>query len=508
MKSILLRLGVLTCLILLGGAYEEVSAESTWQSQCASYGEIKPNQNPSFQHINCLLTSAALDAKIPPEVVKAVAYKETGWKQFENGQPIISKDGGIGLMQLTNQSSYDPQKLKYDIKYNIQAGVEVLNYMYSRKDLPKIKGAGSEVIESWYFPVMAYNGTKPKNSPLVQSSGVKNVDAYQEKVFALIENDSFLEGTELGEFPFSTADFKYNPDDDKNNITFNKLEYTLADQMHVSAYSFKRGDKVVVTEDKVKLRSKPSGATGSEVLTYLPENTNMTIDGEFLYEQSLDRENQYVWYPVKTLDQKFAGYISSAYIMKVEKVTSANVTADKVSPQAIGTPIQLKGTSEGSTNPEYRFFIRDEKGNTKTIREYGNGDTVTWTPTKAGTYKIIVHAKDKNSGVNYEARTEVDYKVETGKVTSVNVTTDKASPQAIGTPIKLKVTSEGTIGPEYRFFIRDEKGNTTTIREYGNGDTVTWTPTKAGTYKIIVHAKDKNAGVNYEARTEVDYKVQ
>ena len=38
------------------------------------------------------------------------------------------------------------------------------------QDLPEIKGAGREVIENWYFPVMAYNGIKPVNSPLYQQT--------------------------------------------------------------------------------------------------------------------------------------------------------------------------------------------------------------------------------------------------------------------------------------------------------------------------------------------------
>lgn len=106
-------------------------------------------------------------------MVKAVATQENGdWRQFnEDGKPIISDDGGIGLMQLTNKSGYDQKNLENDIVYNIGAGVEVLSGMYSRRDLPKIKGAGRRVIENWYFPVMAYNGTKPVNSPLYQEKG-------------------------------------------------------------------------------------------------------------------------------------------------------------------------------------------------------------------------------------------------------------------------------------------------------------------------------------------------
>ncbi|WP_078409084.1 S-layer homology domain-containing protein [Priestia abyssalis] len=286
-------------------------------TKCPSYGEIKPNTNPSFQHMNCLLTNAAIEKGIPPEVVKAVAAQESGgWKQFnENGEPVISADGGIGLMQITNQSNYDQQKLKYDIYYNIKAGVDILSKMYNRGDLPKIEGAGQQVIENWYFPVMAYNGIKPVNSPLVQKTGEKNKNAYQEQVFTHIENDSFLNknlelnGPKLGQFPFHTADFEYDPNSSEN-IVFRKMEYTLTDETHTSAYFFKTGDKVVVTDD-VNLRAQPSTSSASSKLA---KNTVLIIQGNVVYDQNLNSQNQFVWYRVSTADQKTAGYISSAYI--------------------------------------------------------------------------------------------------------------------------------------------------------------------------------------------------
>ncbi len=192
MKFSLLRVGVLTCLAT-GMFYGEASAESEQISKSSSYSVAETNQNLSFQEINELLTNAAIEAEIPPEVVKAVATQESDWKQFkENGEALISDDGGIGIMQITNQPNYDQEKLKTDISYNIEAGVKILSSMYDRTDLPKVSGAEKQVIENWYFPVMAYNGTKPVNSPLEQLTGEKNTDAYQEKVFARIENDSFL----------------------------------------------------------------------------------------------------------------------------------------------------------------------------------------------------------------------------------------------------------------------------------------------------------------------------
>jgi len=313
MKSSIIKAGLLTCLILLGLSYNEVSAEMTWPAKCTSLGVVKPNQNPSPQQINCMLTNAALAAKIPPEVVKAIAAQESDWRQFKDGKPFISDDNGIGIMQITNQASYNPQKLKDDITYNIQAGVEILNGMFHRSDLPKIKGIGPEVIENWYFPVMAYNGTKPVNSPLFQSTGKKNTNAYQESVFTRIQQDSFLGGTYLGQFPFKTAEFYYDPNSD-NNIVFKKMEYTLTTQMHASTQLFHKGNKVAVTVDGLKLRSKPSSSSSS--LKQFAKGTPLIIEGDFGYDQTLDKVNQFVWYRVKTTDQKLAGYVSSAYIIK------------------------------------------------------------------------------------------------------------------------------------------------------------------------------------------------
>lgn len=329
MKLRLLTAGLLTCLSL--GLFQgEASAESNWASKC---DRVQPNENPTFQQMNCLLTNAAIDADIPPEVVKAVATQENnGWKQFDdNGKPIITADGGIGLMQITNKENYDLEILKYDISYNIEAGIEILNSMYTRGDLPKIKGVGRDVIENWYFPVMAYNGTKPVNSPLYQLTGEKNKNAYQEQVFGRIEQDSFLnfdfsKKPILGQYPFKTTDFDYSTTS-SNNINFLKKEYTLTNQMHTSTHLFKKGENVFVTTDKVKLRKLNN--TKSEVIKELNKNTILTINGPFEYDNK--NNNQFVWYPVTIEGSKIKGYISSAYITKAATVHAVDNNDTSVS---------------------------------------------------------------------------------------------------------------------------------------------------------------------------------
>ena len=182
--------------------------------------------NPKPQDINKMLTEAAIKHKVPPEVVKAVAEVESGWRQFtDKGQPLITSDGGIGIMQVTNKPEHDQNKLKTNIQYNIEQGVKILSDNYNRKDLPKIKGADRDVIENWYFPVMAYNGTKPENSPLYQATGKVNTGAYQEKVFSKIEKN-IIWGRTLVDYPFEVKDFTYDPKSTKN-IKFNKFIYNF-----------------------------------------------------------------------------------------------------------------------------------------------------------------------------------------------------------------------------------------------------------------------------------------
>ncbi|WP_253701931.1 transglycosylase SLT domain-containing protein [Bacillus sp. FJAT-27445] len=313
MKTIL-KAAVLT-LLALGLYHGNASAaeQPGLVSKCAKFGALKPNENPSFQHANCLLTSAAIAYDVPPEVVKGVAIQENGkWEQFDsNGEPVISWDGGIGIMQITNKSDLNQESLKNDVYYNIESGVKILASMYNRTDLPKITNTTRRDIESWYFAVMAYNGTKPVNSPIVKATGAPNLDAYQEKVFRNIENDSLLNGGKLVKPKFEPSDFDYNPDSPAN-IKFPTMAYKIDGTVHPSAYFYNKGDKVATTIDEAVLRSGPSKSF--PVVKKPGKFSTLTVTGDFVYDTSANR-NQFVWIPVMTLDKK-VGYISSAYVTK------------------------------------------------------------------------------------------------------------------------------------------------------------------------------------------------
>ncbi|EPD50152.1 hypothetical protein HMPREF1210_03001 [Paenisporosarcina sp. HGH0030] len=266
------------------------------------------------QTVNCLLTRAALNAGIPPEIVKSVATKESGqWKQFNSdGTPVITPDGGIGLMQITTTAGYNVDLLKSDLAYNIYAGVDMLNTNFKNKNLPSIGEMNRDELQSWYFAVMAYNGIKPKNSPLYQDSGLTNTTAYQEGVYSLLYSAYELSNVNLVPKGMRTSDFQY----DKNstaNIDFKKMHYEVATaDRTLSKEMFEAGNDTVRYEGRLR----PSPGTSSKEIAKITSKDQITILGGLVYDEKTYSTNTFAWYPVKVEQngKTYYGYIASKYI--------------------------------------------------------------------------------------------------------------------------------------------------------------------------------------------------
>ncbi|WP_407306598.1 cell wall-binding repeat-containing protein [Desulfosporosinus sp. SB140] len=129
---------------------------------------------------------------IPPVLLKAIAWMESGWKQYQldaSGQPmldhpLIGNDGiGIGIMQISSYNSADTatvDKLKNDIDFNIETGCQMLNQKW--RAAPKIGNGDRNVLENWYFAVWAYNSWGSRNNPNVSTG----TSAYQDSIFSLM----------------------------------------------------------------------------------------------------------------------------------------------------------------------------------------------------------------------------------------------------------------------------------------------------------------------------------
>ena len=121
--------------------------------------------NPSTAEIGAKLQDAAAARGIPPEILYAIAFQESAWRQFDaNGDPLIGFDGlGIGIMQVTSYVAYDldVERLKADIDYNIASGADIL--LEKRTWTPVIGDGDTRCYETWFYAAWAYNGWTADN---------------------------------------------------------------------------------------------------------------------------------------------------------------------------------------------------------------------------------------------------------------------------------------------------------------------------------------------------------
>ncbi|QKE74297.1 transglycosylase SLT domain-containing protein [Arthrobacter citreus] len=454
MKSFVLKFGLLTALtVSLFNGKASAESNTDWASKC---GNASKTTSPTPQQVNCLLTYAAINADIPPEVVKAIAWKESDWNQSKKTQ-----DGGTGIMQITQdlkQPKYDQKRLEDDIAYNIQAGVEVLNEKYNLKTedgtylLPRITSESRHIIENWYFAVMAYNGNVPANSPLKQADGSVNIDAYQEQVFQIIEGQSYLRLNDnspsiLAKYPFKTTDFIY---DTKSSapIIFKVPLYPIDKGLHESPFFMKKEDIAYVTVDGANLRTEPNTVDNPDKPKpeKLSKFTPLTIYGDIQFDTQSDK-NKFAWFKVKKADGKL-GFISSAYITKKNDLSNPLVT----------------GVANG------KFYNKDVKIHFNEGTATLNGSRINndYLVTKAGRYSLVV----KDSVMN---TTTINFTIDKTKPStpSMNTITDHSTTitgtAEAGSTVKLYISGKyqksttAASNKSYKFTISRQKSGATVI---------------------------------------------
>jgi putative cell wall-binding protein len=285
-------------------------------------------ENPSKYEINRLLTEAAMKYDVPAEIVKAVAAEESGWKQFtSDGEPNISGDGGIGIMQVTDTAGYDVERLKSDIAFNIESGIKILNEKWELGEkgitnwnrstsIPTVGDNERDIIENWYFALLAYNGQVQENSPIKMATGERNFGSYQERVYAeLVSGNPGIFKNDRVEFSFAKSDFTYSGEPNYY-LLFNKKQYEVEGLAHTSKHSYQAGD-LVISADGSRFRERPTSES-DEVSAKLPsgETEVLEILKGFEYDQSKN-PNHFVWYNVEREDNKQEAYVASSELNKI-----------------------------------------------------------------------------------------------------------------------------------------------------------------------------------------------
>ncbi|HWQ21974.1 MAG TPA: transglycosylase SLT domain-containing protein, partial [Clostridia bacterium] len=142
-----------------------------------------PGTNPPDTYIRAALKDAALRYNVPSAILMAIAYQESGWRQFDaNGNTVIGSNAtsqDIGIMQINSSGRSDIDRLMTDIDYNIETGARMLDGKW--KLAPGVGDRDRNVLENWYYAIWAYNGLSSTNNP--NTPGGRH---YQDHVLALM----------------------------------------------------------------------------------------------------------------------------------------------------------------------------------------------------------------------------------------------------------------------------------------------------------------------------------
>ena len=121
---------------------------------------------------------------IPPVLLKAIGWIESGWAQAsydplvnygEVGPTLISHDCGYGIMQITSGMqnvagvpNLDQAMIGGHYAFNIARGSHILadKWNHAPEFRPIVGNRDPHVIENWYFALWGYNGFAFKNHPL------------------------------------------------------------------------------------------------------------------------------------------------------------------------------------------------------------------------------------------------------------------------------------------------------------------------------------------------------
>ncbi|WP_337019345.1 S-layer homology domain-containing protein [Oceanobacillus massiliensis] len=262
--------------------------------------------NPPLAEMKETITATALEYDIPPEILKAIAYVETGYKQFdEDGNPIISPDGGIGMMQVTPNNidvpNVDEELLANDIEYNITIAAQVLNDKWNLAFIPKVNDGDRHSLEDWYFAVMAYNGLAKDNDPNLYPGS-----AYQERIYNRIAGSSLIYWS-ADYFEFPVFDIRYEDGDETmkfpEGVDYTTETVTPTQQMYQS------GEITYLDPRDGAVNLYVGSISGNERVQMLPY-TPLRVTGE--RDESPKMDNDFIYYHVNSVTTD--GYISSAYL--------------------------------------------------------------------------------------------------------------------------------------------------------------------------------------------------
>lgn len=215
-------------------------------------------------------------------------------------------------------------------------------------------------------------------------------------------------------------------------------------------------------------------------------------------------------------------FVSSNNVVRsfnmVAACSSMTASAAPSSPQPVGTPVVVTGSTSGPacTSPRYQFWLLPPGGVWRVVQPYSSSPNFNWSTTglAGGTYRFSVWARNVGSTSPYDTFDAFDYVLTTSACTGMSASATPPASADVGTMVSVTGTATGCPNPRYEFWLRTPSGAWSVVRGYAAGDTFIWSTAgkTPGTYRFSIWARDLSSpGTNgappntYDAFNAFDY---
>ncbi len=150
----------------------------------AVFGSEKTSRKtipPTEAQIAAELDRAAHVYRVPSVLLKGLAWRESGWRQFDSaGKPFAAGEDRVGVLGVPVGKRADSERLRTDYRYNIEQGTRALVLAWNRAPLMCVSGRLDDwrnVLECWYFALGRYQLGKQGPDAQAFADSVLNVVA-------------------------------------------------------------------------------------------------------------------------------------------------------------------------------------------------------------------------------------------------------------------------------------------------------------------------------------------